>query len=425
MTQPPEFSILAPPWPTPFRLSAWRHAMILRPADAFFAPAVKVGIAATLVLVAGGLVGQHSCGAGLPGRPDLGIWPLPAVWPAGPAAGHGGGGPAGRRWWRGSAGCGRHGRCGSRLPCSRSWPELPPTCSQPWASRGPEPVILVFAASAGSGFAHSFEAVPQVVAAICIGAVVGWMVAVSPRAGVSAGPRHGWPPPAPLRPFCAWTGRRRHPQRRREARTGVPQDGLRGQRADIHCPDHRGVDGHVRPVRRAAAPGRAARRAAAMRRKQPWRSLGTPRDPPKPWTAWPGTRRPCARFAGCRTFAPVRRAKDPRVRRPAPTLRAAGTRRVGVKEPASIRHCGWPRLRPVRLGRLGAGPGPSAVGIHGCRGHPAGRELQHERPAGHPAPGGQCARCPRGCGPAVPVSLGSGRRWSWWWCSRSWPSCWC
>ena len=39
--------------------ATWRSAFAMRPADAIFTTAIKVGVAASLVLVAGGLLGQQ------------------------------------------------------------------------------------------------------------------------------------------------------------------------------------------------------------------------------------------------------------------------------------------------------------------------------------------------------------------------------
>ena len=168
--------------------SAWRDSFIMRPADTIFAPAIKVGIAASLVLVAGGLLGHEQ----LAGIASLGALtsafgryqPYPRlarmlamvaaalVISAGAGASMGAAGmPMGLQILvlSGLAGLSAHMLCAFGIS-------------------GPGAVILVFAASAGSGYAHTFDAVGSVLAAVGIGAVVGWLVAMAPLLAIPMGP---------------------------------------------------------------------------------------------------------------------------------------------------------------------------------------------------------------------------------------------
>ncbi|ALE06748.1 hypothetical protein AL755_16965 [Arthrobacter sp. ERGS1:01] len=172
----------------PVSQSAWRNAMRMRPADAWFAPAMKVGVAATLVLVAGGLLGQPQ----LAGIASLGALTsafgryqpysrlarqLAVVAVALLAAALIGAlmGASGTSVWLQIAVLSVLAGAAAQLFTGLG-------------ITGPGPVILVFAASAGAGFAHSFSAIPQVGAAVGIGAVVGWLVALAPVLVVPLGP---------------------------------------------------------------------------------------------------------------------------------------------------------------------------------------------------------------------------------------------
>ncbi len=162
--------------------------MIIRPADAIFAPALKVAVAATIVLVAGGLLGdQRLAGIAALGAlssafgryqpyrrlaQQLGVVAAALLTAAGVGALLA---AAGAPLWLQigllsmMAGAASHLFTALRIT-------------------GPGPVILVFAASAGAGFATSFTAVPQVLAAVGLGAGVGWLVSVAPVLVVPMGP---------------------------------------------------------------------------------------------------------------------------------------------------------------------------------------------------------------------------------------------
>jgi hypothetical protein len=167
---------------------AWRAAFTLRPADAWLAPAMKVGVAATLVLVLGGLLGFEqlagiaSLGAltsafgryqpykvlarqlGLVAAALLISTTLGALM-----------GASGTVMW-------------VQIVVLSATAALASLVLSAFRITGPGPVILVFAAGAGAGYAHSYAAVPEAMAAVSIGAVVGWLVALSPVLIVPLGP---------------------------------------------------------------------------------------------------------------------------------------------------------------------------------------------------------------------------------------------
>ncbi|MCQ9165368.1 FUSC family protein [Arthrobacter sp. STN4] len=168
--------------------ATWRASFAVRPADAIFAPAIKVGIAASLVLVGGGLMGHEQ----LAGMASLGALcsafgryqPYPRLarvlvlvaaallLAAGAGAVLGG---AGVPIWLQIAVLSLIAGAAAHLfsACGIT---------------GPGAVILVFAASAGTGFTHTMGTVPQVLGAVAVGAVVGWVVAMAPVLVVPMGP---------------------------------------------------------------------------------------------------------------------------------------------------------------------------------------------------------------------------------------------
>lgn len=164
----------------PLSPSAWRNSMRLRPADALLAPAIKVGIAATLVLVAGGLLGQQQLAA---------IAALGALTSAfGRYQSYG---RMGRQLAVVAAGLLSAAGVGALLATVGTplWLQIAVLSLIAGGSAhlftalgitGPGPVILVFAASAGAGYAHSPTEIVHVLAAVGIGSLVGWAVAVAP-----------------------------------------------------------------------------------------------------------------------------------------------------------------------------------------------------------------------------------------------------
>lgn len=168
--------------------TAWRSTFAMRPADAIFAPAMKVGIAAALVLVGGGLLGHGQ----LAGVASLGAlasafgryqpYPRLARILALVAAA-----------LLISAGAGAF-MGAANVPIALQIVALSLLAGiaahlfSAFGITGPGAVILVFAASAGSGYAHTFDAVPQVIAAIAAGAAVGWLVAMAPVLVAPMGP---------------------------------------------------------------------------------------------------------------------------------------------------------------------------------------------------------------------------------------------
>lgn len=172
----------------PAARNTWRDSLRLRPADAVFVPALKVGIAATVVLVAGGLAG-HPQLAGIAslgaltsafGRYQpyrrlgqlLGIVGGSLVLAVGLGAALG---VAGAPFWLEIsilsllAGAAAHLFTACRIS-------------------GPGAVILVFAASAGAGFAQSPSDILAVLIAAVIGTSVGWLVAMAPALVLPLGP---------------------------------------------------------------------------------------------------------------------------------------------------------------------------------------------------------------------------------------------
>lgn len=172
----------------PFSPSAWRNSMRLRPADALLAPAIKVGIAATLVLVAGGLLGQQQLAA----MAALGA--LTSAFSRYQSYGR-----LGRHLAVVAAGLLVAAGVGALLGTVGTplWLQIAVLSLIAGGAAhlftalgitGPGPVILVFAASAGAGYAHSPTQVAHVVAAVGIGSLVGWVVAVAPVLVFPLGP---------------------------------------------------------------------------------------------------------------------------------------------------------------------------------------------------------------------------------------------
>lgn len=162
----------------------------MRPADAIFTTAIKVGIAATLVLVAGGLLGQPQ----LAGMAALGA--LTSAF---------GRYQPYRRLGRmmGIVGVGMilAMEVGALLGAAAVPMVLQIAVLSVLAAlaahvfmafriSGPGAVILVFAAGAGSGYTDTFAAMPWPLLAVTIGAMVGWLAAMAPAL---------WAPLAPSR----------------------------------------------------------------------------------------------------------------------------------------------------------------------------------------------------------------------------------
>ncbi|SED81309.1 Uncharacterized membrane protein YccC [Arthrobacter alpinus] len=168
--------------------ATWRGAFSMRPADAIFTTAIKVGIAATLVLIAGGLAGQPQ----LAGMAALGA--LTSAF---------GRYQPYRRLGR------MMGIVGVGMIVAMAIGVLLGATGVPMALQivilsllaglashvftafrisGPGAVILVFAAGAGSGYAHSFADVAPPIIAVAIGVVVGWFAAMAPVVWVPLAP---------------------------------------------------------------------------------------------------------------------------------------------------------------------------------------------------------------------------------------------
>ncbi|MDD0858939.1 hypothetical protein NHF46_16750 [Arthrobacter alpinus] len=160
----------------------------MRPADAIFTTAIKVGIAATLVLIAGGLLGQPQ----LAGMAALGA--LTSAF---------GRYQPYRRLGRMMA------IVGAGMVIAMVIGTLLGAANVPMMIQilvlsvlaglaahiflafrisGPGAVILVFAAGAGSGYTHSYAAMLGPIVAIIIGVVVGWLAAMAPVLWVPLAP---------------------------------------------------------------------------------------------------------------------------------------------------------------------------------------------------------------------------------------------
>ncbi|WP_125609689.1 FUSC family protein [Specibacter cremeus] len=168
--------------------SAWRGAFQFRRADVWFAPAVRVGIAGTLVLVGGGLLGHG---------------PLAAIASLGALTSAFGRHQPYTRLARHllvvAAAMVVSGATGALLGATGTTMWLQIAVVSLLAAlaaillgalriTGPGPVILVFAAGAGSGYAHTSAGIPAVVAALAIGSAVGWLVAMAPALVLPLGP---------------------------------------------------------------------------------------------------------------------------------------------------------------------------------------------------------------------------------------------
>ena len=162
--------------------------MTLRQADSVFAPSMKVGITATVVLVAGGLTGQQHL---------VGLAALGALVSA-----------FGRYQPYGRLARQLAMVAVSLLVATGAGALMGAAGVAPWlvmvvlsliaglASHifhafkitGPGAVILVFAASAGTSTAHSFADVGPVLLAVFLGALVGWLIALAPVLFFPMGP---------------------------------------------------------------------------------------------------------------------------------------------------------------------------------------------------------------------------------------------
>lgn len=160
--------------------ATWRSAFAMRPADAIFTTAIKVGIAASLVLVAGGLLGQQQL---------AGIAALGALTSA-----------FGRYqpYWRlarmmvvvgvgmlvataigtllGAAGT----PMALQIVILSALAGVAAHLFSAFRISGPGAVILVFAAGAGASYTHDLASLPAPLIAMGIGVVVGWLAAMAP-----------------------------------------------------------------------------------------------------------------------------------------------------------------------------------------------------------------------------------------------------
>ncbi|WP_315912918.1 FUSC family protein [Arthrobacter sp. lap29] len=158
----------------------WYKSLAIHPADAIFAPAIKVGIAASLVLVAGGLMGQQQLagvatlgaltsafGRYQPYRrlaPMLGIVAAAMLVTVGIGA------------LLGAMGV----PMAAQIAVLSLIAGLASHIFAAFRITGPGAVIMVFAAAAGAAYANSLAGVAPVVAALGIGAAVGWLAAMAP-----------------------------------------------------------------------------------------------------------------------------------------------------------------------------------------------------------------------------------------------------
>ncbi len=171
-----------------FSITAWRNAFVVRPADAIFTTAIKVGIAATVVLIAGGLMGQPQ----LAGMAALGA--LTSAF---------GRYQPYRRLARMMAIVGVGMVTAMIVSTLLGAAAVPMTLQivvlsllsglaahvfMAFRISGPGAVILVFAAAAGTGYTRTFADMPWPIIAIVIGVVVGWLAAMAPALWVPMAP---------------------------------------------------------------------------------------------------------------------------------------------------------------------------------------------------------------------------------------------
>ena len=172
----------------PLASSAWRGAFAMRPADAIFTTAIKVGIAATLVLISGGLLGQPQ----LAGMAALGAL-TSAFGRYQPYR------RLGRMMTIVGVGMVIAMVIGTLLGAANVpmmiqilvlsvLAGLAAHIFLAFRISGPGAVILVFAAGAGSGYTHSYAAMLGPIVAIIIGVVVGWLAAMAPALWVPLAP---------------------------------------------------------------------------------------------------------------------------------------------------------------------------------------------------------------------------------------------
>ncbi|MFD1211555.1 hypothetical protein ACFQ36_05815, partial [Arthrobacter sp. GCM10027362] len=166
----------------------WRQVLAVRQADAVIAPAVKVAVAVTLVLVAGGLLG-HGDIAGIAALGALNsafcrYEPYPLL--------------ARRAAFVGAALAVSMG-AGAALGVAGApaWLQIAVLAVAAGLSAlvlmalrivGPGPVILIFAAAAGAGFGQLPADIAAVMAASAIGSVTGWAVVMAPGLWLPLGP---------------------------------------------------------------------------------------------------------------------------------------------------------------------------------------------------------------------------------------------
>ncbi|MFC8304394.1 FUSC family protein [Specibacter sp. NPDC057265] len=171
-----------------FSPAAWRGAFVLRPADAIFATAIKVGVAASIVLLAGGLLGERQL-AGIAAlgaltsafgryQPYSRLARMMAIVAIGMLVSIAVGALLG------AAGV----TMLSQIVLLSALAAVASHIFTAFRITGPGAVILVFAAGAGAGYTHNFAALPRPLIAMGIGVVVGWLAAMAPVLVVPLGP---------------------------------------------------------------------------------------------------------------------------------------------------------------------------------------------------------------------------------------------
>lgn len=168
--------------------ATWRQSFVVRPADAIFVPAIKVGIASSSVLVVGGSAGHEQL-AGIAAlgaltsafgryQPYRRLAAMLAVVAAAMLIALGAGALLGAA----GASIGLQIAILSIIAASAAH------VFSAFRISGPGAVILIFAAAAGSGYAHTVDAVPRALTAMGIGIVVGWLTAMAPVLVFPLGP---------------------------------------------------------------------------------------------------------------------------------------------------------------------------------------------------------------------------------------------
>lgn len=166
----------------------WRQVLKVRQADAVIAPAAKVAVSVTLVLLAGGMLGFRNI-AGLAALGALNsafcrYEPYPLLARRAAFVGACLAASIGFGAWLGAAAI----PSGLQVAALAVAAGIAALALMGLRIAGPGPVIMIFAAAAGAGFAHRLTDVGTAVAASAVGSAVGWLVVMAPGLWLPLGP---------------------------------------------------------------------------------------------------------------------------------------------------------------------------------------------------------------------------------------------